>query len=249
MNDGLEIHHDGDLPARSGMGTSSSFTVGLLNALYALRDERPSKMDLAMAAIDIEQNRIGENVGSQDQATAAIGGFNRLDFSNDGAGDSIKATPVAIDPYRLAVFQSHLMLYFTSFQRMSSEIAGHQIKEMPNRESEMRELLGLVDQGQRVLEGGDIRDFGRLLDESWGIKRRLSPWITSHYIDYIMRTAKQAGAWGGKVLGAGGGGFVLLMAPPDAQNAVAHALQGLLNVPFEFESRGSVIIGYDGENK
>ncbi len=245
INRGVEIHHDGDLPARTGLGSSSSFTVGLVNALYALKGSMVSKMDLAKQAIDIEQNRIKENVGCQDQTAAAIGGLNRIEFS---PGDQISVQQVTIPAKRRQELQSHLMLYFTGFTRTASEIAVSQLENIPQKRRELRAMYGMVDEAVGILNSNtDICDFGRLLHESWEIKRTLSDDVTTNNIDSIYEVARKAGALGGKLLGAGGGGFFLLFVEPGLQAQVRAELSSLLRVPFEFENLGSQVILYQPE--
>lgn len=244
ITEGVEIHHDADLPARTGLGSSSSFTVGLLNSLYALKKETPDKMRLAMEAIHIEQNLIQENVGSQDQVMAAFGGFNRVEFHPD---DGVKIIPVRADDARLAELHQYLMLFFTGFSRTASYIAGRKIREIPNRTRELTEMRDLVDAAQSILEsGGDLDQFGHLLNETWLRKRSLARGVTTPYIDYLYEKALAAGASGGKILGAGGGGFLLFFVKPEFRPKVQENLNGLLQVPFEFESDGTQII-YCGE--
>jgi D-glycero-alpha-D-manno-heptose-7-phosphate kinase len=243
ITEGLEIHHDGDLPARTGLGSSSSFTVGLLHTLYALKGTMPSKMQLARDAIHVEQDMIKENVGSQDQVLAAFGGLNRVDFSGE---HNIDIKPVPVESQRLESFQKHLMLFFTGLPRKASIIAGEQIKQTPNKKRELTQMRRMVDEAVGILNGnGDLSEFGKLLHESWQLKRSLTDKIATTYIDYIYDKATQAGATGGKVLGAGGGGFVLFFVEPELQTKVKESLQGLLHVPFKFESKGSHIIFYE----
>ncbi len=243
ITEGLEIHHDGDLPARSGLGSSSTFTVCLLHALCALKGTMPSKMQLALDAIHIEQEMIKENVGSQDQTLAAFGGFNRIDFSGE---QDIQVQSVKLNPERLEQLQNHLMLFFTGFSRTASQIAGEQISETPNKKRELTEMYQMVDEATRILNGDDdLIEFGKLLHESWRLKRSLTDKISTPYIDYLYDAAMSAGATGGKILGAGGGGFVLFFVRPELQTEVHEKLRGLLHVPFRFEDSGSQIIFYD----
>jgi D-glycero-alpha-D-manno-heptose-7-phosphate kinase len=243
ISEGMEIHHDGDLPARTGLGSSSAFTVGLLHALYALKGIMPSKMQLAREAIHIEQNILKENVGCQDQVLAAFGGFNRVDFSGER---DIEIKRITIKAERLESLQNHLMLVFTGFSRMASEIAGEQIKETPNRKTELTKMYLMVDQAIDILNGdGDLVEFGRLMHESWQLKRSLTDKISTPYTDYLYETALRAGAAGGKLLGAGGGGFMLFFVRPELQPKVREALGNLLCVPFRFENSGSQIIFYE----
>ena len=240
---GMEIHHDGDLPARTGLGSSSSFTVGLLNALYALKGIMPSKKQLALDAIHVEQNIIRENVGSQDQVLAAFGGFNRISFSGK---NNIDIKRITIKPERLELLQDHLMLVFTGFSRIASEVAAEQIRQTPNRAKELSEMYQMVDEAINILNGdNNLSDFGKLLHESWQLKRSLTDKISTTQVDDIYAAALEAGAIGGKLLGAGGGGFILLFAKPEMQIKIKERLGGLLHVPFRFENQGSQIIFYE----
>ena len=241
-SDGIEIHHDGDLPARSGVGSSSAFTVGLINALRAMQGQYVSKEELASTAIHIEQDVIGESVGSQDQVSAAYGGFNRIEFRRDGGFD---VQPIILPSERLAELQSHLMLVFTGFARIASEVAKSKIDNLENRSDEIRRMTSMVDEGLQLLAGrGAIADFGALLHEAWMYKRRLSHMVTTDGIDAIYDAAREAGACGGKILGAGAGGFMLLFVPPELHEQVRARLPKLVHVPFRFESSGSRIVLY-----
>jgi len=187
ITEGIEIHHDGDLPARTGLGSSSSFTVGLVHALYALKGIIPSKMQLALDTIHIEQERIKENVGSQDQTLAAFGGFNRIDFNGE---HHIEVRPITIKPQRLEFLENHLMLFFTGFSRTASDIAEEQIKQTPNKKRELTEMCHMVGEAINILNGdGDLSEFGKLLHESWQLKRSLTDKISTPYIDYVYETA------------------------------------------------------------
>jgi len=243
VSDGLEIHHDGDLPARSGLGSSSSFTVGLVHALHALRGQMAGKEALARNAIHIEQDLIGENVGSQDQVSAAFGGFNRIEFRRDGGVD---VAPVILPAGRREELKSHLMLCFTGLSRIASEVAKSKIDNLKNRAEELHRMRAMVDEAAGILQ--DVRrpiaDFGKLLDASWQYKRRLSDKVSTPEIDHIYETAMVAGATGGKLLGAGGGGFMLLFAAPERQAAIRDRLANLVHVPFEFDDSGSKVVLY-----
>ena len=244
---GVEIQHNSDLPARIGLGSSSAFTVGLLNTLYALKGKMVTKRQLALEAIDIEQDRIKENVGSQDQTTAAFGGFNKIEF---GGVQHIQVQPVTLNAKKLQLFQDHLMLFFTGFARTASEIAGEQIKKTPEKKNELKRMEEMVDEAISIINGSssDITDFGRLMCETWMIKRSLTNKITTPFIDNIYETAIKAGALGGKLLGAGGGGCILFFVEPKNQSKVKEKLKNLLYVPFKFESLGSQIIYYAPSN-
>ena len=241
IHQGVEVHHDGDLPARTGLGSSSSFTVGLLNSLYALKGVMPTKARLAEEAIYIEQKMCKENVGCQDQALAAYGGLNYIEF---GGEEHLKVRRVTVPEARVKSLEKHLMLYFTGFSRTASKIAAHQIKNIPKKGKELAAMYQLTQDAVKLLGKGRIEEFGKLLDESWKIKRELSSKVSTPQIDDIYETAQRAGAIGGKVLGAGGGGFVMLFAPPSAQKKIKEKLKNLLLVPFKFENLGTQIIFY-----
>lgn len=243
IDKGLEIHHDGDLPARTGIGSSSSFTVGLLHSLYALKGIMPTKMQLAKESIHVEQNIIKETVGSQDQAAAAFGGFNLIEFKED---DEIKVNPVILTQDKLQNLQNHLMLYFTGLSRFASKIAQKQVEDIKKNKKELSTLYQMVDEALRILRSNTrgIREFGKLLDESWKLKKTLTEGITTPQIDEMYDAAMQAGASGGKLLGAGGGGFLLIFAEPNVQPKIRHKLKHLLEVPFKFENLGTQIVVY-----
>jgi len=240
---GVELHHDGDLPARTGLGSSSSFTVGLLHAVYGLKGVMASKMQLALDAIHIEQERLAENVGSQDQTMAAFGGFNRIDFSGE---NTIRVSPIALPSERLTALQDHLLLVYTGLSRNASEVAAEQIKATRSKRHELRAMYQMVDQAISILSGTrDLAEFGELLHEAWQVKRSLTDKISTPYIDEIYDTARKADAIGGKLLGSGGGGFLLLFVRPSEQPKVKRALRDLLHVPFKFGDVGSQIIFYE----
>lgn len=236
---GVEIHHQGDLPARTGVGSSSSFAVGLILALRALRGETPDRHALALEAIALEQDRLGDKVGSQDQTAAAYGGFNVIDFRPDG---TIAATPVAAGPDRRRALEDRLMLFYTGLSRMGSEVAADVIANIPAREAQLHRMRALVDRAAAILCEGDLDDFGRMLDETWRLKRELSPLVSNDGIDAIYARARDAGALGGKLLGAGTSGFMLFHVPRDRREAVQEALRDLLHVPFRFEDQGATLL-------
>lgn len=243
INEGIEIHHDGDLPARTGLGSSSSFTVGLLNSLYALKGTMVGKEKLSKDAIHLEQDILKENVGSQDQIAAAYGGFNLIEF---GGRNHCRVHPVTIDAERLNHFKKYLMLFFTGFSRTASEIAEEQIRKIPKRRSELNNMYSLVSEAAEIITSqGSLLDFGRLMHDSWLIKRSLTDKISTPVIDDIYDNARRAGAVGGKLLGAGGGGFMLFFVRPEDQKKVKARLKKLLHVPFSFENSGSQIIFYN----
>jgi D-glycero-alpha-D-manno-heptose-7-phosphate kinase len=241
VDGGVDIVHHADLPARSGLGSSSTFTVGLLHALYALKHEMPSKRQLALDAIRVEQDRIGENVGSQDQTAASFGSLNRIDF---GGAQEIAVTPLIMPPAKLERLQDYIMLFFTGFARTADEVAKEQIAKMAQNAANLRAMKAMVDQAQEVLlaRGDRLEEFGKLLHEQWMIKRGLSTKVTTSAIDQMYESGRKAGAIGGKLLGAGGGGFLLLFVAPERQAAVKEVLGKLLYVPARFDHLGSQII-------
>ena len=243
ISHGIELHHDGDLPARTGLGSSSAFTVGLVNALYGLKGMRVSKKQLARDAIHVEQVMLKEYVGSQDQVISSYGGLNRVDFSGDL---EIQVSPIPLSTERRKQFESHLLLFFTGISRTASDVARAQIESTKDRHRELTAMYQQVDEAIRLLQGSDdLTSFGELLDEAWRLKRSLTKHISTSYIDELYERSLKAGAIGGKLLGAGGGGFLLLFAKPEIHEAVQRALSSLLRVPFEFEMLGSQIIFYD----
>jgi D-glycero-alpha-D-manno-heptose-7-phosphate kinase len=240
---GVEIHHDGDLPARSGMGSSSAFTVGLLHALHALRGEMPTRQQLTREAIHLEQEVLGETVGSQDQTLAAHGGLRHVRFQPDG---EIEVSPLVLPPGRLAELRSNLMLVYTGIARTAADVARSYAGELDSRRRQLRIMGQMVDEAIEILTGGvNLTAFGELLHEAWLAKRSLSSAVSNGEVDGLYRAALEAGAIGGKLTGAGGGGFLLLFAPPEHQAGVLEALDGCIHVPFEFESGGSQIIFYE----
>jgi len=248
LNRGIEVHHDGDLPARTGLGSSSSFTVGLLNALNALKGKMITKRQLTLDAIYVEQEKIKEHVGSQDQTIVAFGGFNKIKFNKS---HNIEVQPITLGPEKLLYFQKHLMLFFTGFSRNASEIAKEQIKETPNKKKELKTMRDMVDAAINILNKNNdcFDEFGKLLDETWKLKRNLTSKISTPTVDEIYETALNAGALGGKLLGAGGGGFILFFVRPELQPKVREALKKLLYVPFRFDVLGSQIIYYGPEQR
>lgn len=243
----LEIHHDGDLPARSGMGSSSSFTVGLLHALYALRGQMPSKEQLAKEGIHIEQNLIHETVGSQDQCAAAYGGFNHILFHKNG---EIEVRPLTITSHRLQELSDHLMLFYTGITRTASDVAQTYVENLGAKQALLNKMSAMVDDGIRVVQSSRcICGFGELLHEAWQAKRDLSANISNGVVDELYERAQENGAIGGKLIGAGGGGFLMLFVPPSAQSRVRESLTELLHVPFGFSRNGSQIIFYEPQRE
>src|ERR1700693_2371747 len=246
VDEGVEIHHVADLPARTGLGTSSAFTVGLLLGLYALKEQMRDKHSLAADAIHVEQDLLKEAVGSQDQVSAAYGGFNRINFH---PGGEIEVKQVLTAQNRLAELQQHLALYFTGFSRTASEIATEQLRMTPPKKKELDMMLQLVDEAEAIIANPSrsLDEFGRLLHEGWRLKRTLTQKISNPNIDAIYEAGLSAGALGGKLLGAGGGGFMLFFVPPERREALRTRLRKLLCVPFGFSNRGSYVTVYEPE--
>lgn len=246
VQDGLVMQHDGDLPSHSGLGSSSAFTVGLLHALYALNGKMVTKKRLAMEAIHIEQNMIKEAVGSQDQVATAFGGLNKILFS---AQDNIEIKPFVITAEKSAYLQSCLMLFFTGFARFAVEIEQDKLRQLDKKKHELSLMMSIVDAAGDILDGdlSGYDDFGALLHESWLLKKRLSHKVSTDQIDAIYAKAMRSGALGGKILGAGGGGFILFFVRPENREQLQHDLSPLLHVPFRFDTLGSQIIYFTEE--
>jgi len=245
ISNGLEIHHDGDLPARSGMGSSSAFTVGLLNAISASQGQMPGKRQLALTSIRIEQDLINETVGSQDQVQAAYGGLNYITFHAD---DEFSVRPVALRRERVQEFNAHLMLFYTGIKRTAADIAQSYVNDIGNKKQELRITKDLVKEGLDILTSDqDLVAFGELMHEAWQIKRKFSDKVSNAEVDTLYQQAKEAGAVGGKLTGAGGGGFLLLFVSPDRQAAVREKLHHFIHVPFRFSFSGSQIIFFEPE--
>jgi D-glycero-alpha-D-manno-heptose-7-phosphate kinase len=242
---GVEIHHDADLPARSGMGSSSAFTVGLLHALYALKGRIPSVHQLSSESIYVEQELLKEAVGCQDQVLAAYGGFNHITFHQNG---DITVRPMTLSPERVAELNAHLMLFFTGVNRTASDVARTYSQGLGAKDNALQAMCQMVDEGIAILNGSDDLDrFGHLLHDGWLLKRSLSAKISNDFIEQLYEEARAAGAIGGKLLGAGGGGFMLLFVRPRDQRRVRERLRHLIYVPFRFEFSGSRIIFFDPE--
>jgi D-glycero-alpha-D-manno-heptose-7-phosphate kinase len=245
MERGLEIHHDGDLPGRSGMGSSSAFTVGLLNALHALEGRAVGKKQLASESIHLEQDVLKETVGSQDQVCAAYGGVNRISFLQNG---DFTVRPMTLKQERLRELNSHLMLFYTGIKRTASEVASSYAGGMDERASLLTRMHDYVEQSCAILNSSQsLTGFGELLHQAWQAKRALSEKVSNARVDALFDEACKAGALAGKLLGAGGGGFILLFVPPEKQAKVRKQLTRLIEVPFEFEFSGSQIIFFDTE--
>lgn len=243
VRDGLVMQHDADLPSHSGLGSSSAFTVGLLHALYTLQGKMVTKKRLALEAIHIEQEMIKEAVGSQDQIAVAFGGFNKIIFS---AHQNIEVNPITIGANKVQLLQDHLMLFFTGFARFAAEIEQEKINQLNQHYKELKSMHNMVDHAIDILNGNsdEFDRFGKLLHETWVMKRKLCSKVSNGHIDDIYETAIKAGALGGKILGAGGGGFILFFVKPELQARVKEALRKLLYVPFRFDTLGSQVIYY-----
>ena len=242
----LIINYDADLPARTGLGTSSSFAVGLLNAFHSLKGKQKDKRTLADEAIHVERVMCNEAGGLQDQIAASYGGLNRIDFNKDG----YTVKPIDISKERKEQLNDNLMLFFTGFSRFSADIQTDTKKNIGNNTERLLKMKSMVDTAEEILVNGemDLDDFGRLLHESWMLKRSTGSKISTGQIDQIYDRALKAGALGGKLLGAGGGGFVLLYVPKEKQEAVRKELNELLLVPFKFEEEGTSVIYYVPEH-
>jgi D-glycero-alpha-D-manno-heptose-7-phosphate kinase len=244
FNGNLDVHIFADLPAKTGLGSSSSFTVGFLNALYALQGKKISKQRLAEEACFVEQQRICENVGSQDQFHAAFGGFNIIEFSSS----HIQVRPVIISKEKKDSLEEHLMIFYTGLTRFASDVVKEQIEKTTKKDNDayLQKMLDMVYAAEDLITNCSkedlVKEFAALLDKSWQMKKQLSSKITNPFIDDTYEKAKQAGAYGGKLCGAGSGGFLALFVPKDKQNDVRKALNNLLEVKFRFENEGSSII-------
>jgi D-glycero-alpha-D-manno-heptose-7-phosphate kinase len=241
----LRINYEADLPARTGLGTSSSFAVGLLNACYALKGKYADKRKLADEAIYIERNLCKESGGWQDQIAASFGGFNRINFSNN----TYDVQKIIMSPERKSRLNGNLMMFFTGFTRFSSEIQKNTTSQIKDKTTQLKEMLALVDVAQKVLvdDKSDLDEFGRLLDFSWKLKRQTGSTISTSFIDELYDKGIKAGALGGKLLGAGGGGFLVFYVQPEKQQAVKQAMKDLLYIPFEFENGGTRVVYYTPE--
>ncbi len=247
VEDGLEIHHDGDLPARSGLGSSSSFTVGLLLGLHALRHQMPTKKSLADHAIQVEQQVLKENVGVQDQIFAAHGGMRVIHIQRDG--DYI-VEPLILPPDYTAALEDHVLLGFTGITRFATDLAGTQIEKIQSGKSCVSEIHGIAKEAVGLFQSrADLPKIGELLDRSWKLKRSIAPGVSNDSIDEIYEAAKKAGAYGGKILGAGGGGFIMFFAPPYRHEHIRKALSKIrVWVPFKVDNTGAQVIFHNDEN-
>ncbi len=238
---GIEMTHTSDIPAMSGMGSSSAFTVGFLHALHALEGRIVAKRALLLDAIHLEQDLVQENVGSQDQTAAAFGGFNRIEFRGH---HDISIHPITVPLARLEALEDRLMLFFTGFSREASKIVAEQITNIPKKHHELEVMRDMVDKAALILHNKQVSldDFGRLLHETWLMKKSLSSQITNPTIDEIYNAGMASGALGGKLLGAGGGGVMLFYVPQESQERVKNALHDLVHIPFRFEHLGSQVV-------
>ena len=235
---GLEIHYDGDLPARSGMGSSSSFSVGLISALLKFQKKKISSMNLAKQTINFEQKIMKEVVGSQDQVAASIGGFNKIDFLKNG-----RIVVKKISSKNLIKLNSNLLLLYTGIQRNASTIANNYVHKLSNqKEKNIRSIIRKVDIGEKIIQSGNLDDFGELLNEMWVEKKNLSELVSSSKIDELYNTCLENGATGGKLLGAGGGGFMLIYIKDEKKKKLLNKLKNITNIPFKFSNEGCEVL-------
>ena len=241
----LRLTYEADLPARSGLGTSSSFAVGMLNAFYALKGKYADKKKLADEAIYLERKLCQEMGGWQDQIAAAYGGLNRINFNADG----YEVKPIIISPERKKRLNNNLLMFFTGFTRFSSEVQKQNAMGKENKVVQLREMLSLVDDAEQILtdKNTDLDEFGKLLDHTWRLKRQTGSAVSTENIDLLYEKGIKAGALGGKLLGAGGGGFLVFYVQPEQPEAVKQAMNNLMYIPFEFEDGGTRVIHYTPE--
>jgi D-glycero-alpha-D-manno-heptose-7-phosphate kinase len=241
----IRLTYEADLPARSGLGTSSSFAVGMINAFYALKGKYADKKKLADEAIYLERVLCNESGGWQDQIAASFGGFNRINFNADG----YEVLPVIISPERKKRLNDNLMMYFTGFTRFSSDIQKVNALGNEDKKTQLKQIHKLVDDAERILtdNGRDLDDFGRLLDLTWQLKRKTGNLVSTSSIDELYMKGIKAGALGGKLLGAGGGGFLIFYVRPENQNSVNLAMKDLMHIPFKFEDEGTRVIHFTPE--
>jgi D-glycero-alpha-D-manno-heptose-7-phosphate kinase len=238
-DEGVELHHQGDLPARSGIGSSSAFAVGLINVLHAMRGQSIDKDTLAQAAIDLEQNKLKETVGCQDQVASAYGGLNVIRFNKDG---SIGVEPLGLTEGQRQAFEQSLMVFYTGTSRLSSTLSKQLVDNLGTKAKNLQRMQAMVPEAVEMLRRSDLDSFGRLLHETWMLKRGLTGTISTSAIDRIYDDAIRAGALGGKLLGAGGAGFMVFVVPSDRQVQVREALSHLISVPVRVDFTGSTII-------
>lgn len=242
----IRLTYEADLPARSGLGTSSSFAVGMLNAFYALKGQYADKRKLADEAIYLERELCREAGGWQDQIAASFGGFNRINFEPGG----YEVLPLIISPDRKERLNNNLLMFFTGFTRFSSEVQKANQVNGRDKATHLREIYHLVDEAEQILvdKNRDLDDFGRLLDATWRIKRQTGAAVSTDSIDALYEKGMQAGALGGKLLGAGGGGFLIFYVQPEKQESVKAAMQDIMHIPFRFENGGTRVIHYTPES-
>jgi D-glycero-alpha-D-manno-heptose-7-phosphate kinase len=242
----IRLTYEADLPARSGLGTSSAFAVGMLNAFYALKGVYADKKKLADEAIHLERKMCREAGGWQDQIAASFGGFNRINFNVEG----YEVLPIIISPQRKKTLNENLLMFFTGFTRFSSDVQNENARGKANKNNQQKEMLALVNDAERVLtnKNVDLDEFGRLLDYTWSLKKQTGAAVTTDIIDKLYETGIQAGALGGKLLGAGGGGFLVFYVQPEKQQAVKDAMKDYMYIPFEFEEGGTRVIHYTPES-
>lgn len=241
----IRLTYEADLPARSGLGTSSSFAVGMLNAFYALKGKYADKKKLADEAIYLERVLCQETGGWQDQIAASFGGFNRINFNADG----YEVLPIIISPRRKKQLNKNLLMFFTGFTRFSSDVQKANAVNKIDKTAQLKEMLSLADDAEKVLtdERSNLDEFGRLLDHTWKLKRQTGTAVSTNSIDELYAKGIAAGALGGKLLGAGGGGFLVFYAQPERQDSVRRAMRDLMHIPFEFEEGGTRVIYYSPE--
>lgn len=242
----IRLTYEADLPARSGLGTSSSFAVGMLNAFYALKGKYADKKKLADEAIYLERVLCEEAGGWQDQIAASFGGFNRINFNSD----DYEVLPIIISPERKKQLNDNLMMFFTGFTRFSSDVQKANASSKEDKTAQLKEMLSLVDEAEQVLvdKTRDLNDFGRLLDHTWKLKRQTGSSVSTSSIDAYYQKGIEAGALGGKLLGAGGGGFLVFYVEKDKQESVKEAMKDLMYIPFQFEDGGTRVIHYSPES-
>lgn len=242
----IRLTYEADLPARSGLGTSSSFAVGMLNAFYALKGKYADNKKLADEAIYLEREMCQEVGGWQDQIAASFGGFNRINFNADG----YEILPIIISPERKKQLNENLMMFFTGFTRFSSDVQKANESGKADKTTQLKEMLSLVDDAERILTDKSVNldEFGRLLDHTWKLKRQTGSAVSTNSIDELYEKGMQAGALGGKLLGAGGGGFLVFYVQPERQQAVKEAMKVLMHIPFKFENEGTKVIHYTPES-
>ena len=240
----VELHTVADLPAFTGLGSSSTFTVSLLDALHRFRGEAVPALQLAQEAVHIERNVLGESVGFQDQTTAAVGGFNVIEFSGES---DIRVHPLNLGAARLAELESHLFIVYTGLKRRAAEIESRKLQSLDLNRASLRGLRAMVDRGRDLLVGGgSLAAFGELLHEGWAAKRALDAAVSNAAIDELYARARRAGAWGGKLLGAGGGGFLLFVAPPERHAALRREFSGQFLLDFRINAPGAQLVFSNG---